>query len=298
MTIPIHYIKLATAPVLWGGALVAGRVVSGQLPALTTAFVRFALASIFLLPLLYRRAGSFPQPSRRQWLSILLLSLSGVVCFNYFLFSGLQSVDAGRSGVIIALTPVVVVILSALFLREGITPLKITGVLIACFGGAVTVSAGDLRGIFIQLPDAGDLLIFAAVGCWAVYSLIGRSDMGSLSSLTILTYSFSAGTIMLLPLAATDQAFADVLMLTPAAWVGMLYLSFGSAGIAYLWYYEGIRKVGASKAAVFMNLEPAAAIAFGALLLGEVITPAMGAGTVLVLGGVYLTVRSRQVPSL
>jgi len=69
----------------------------------------------------------------------------------------------------------------------------------------------------------------------------------------------------------------------------MLFLSIGAAGIAYLWYYEGIAHVGSSKASVFLNMEPVAAIAIGVILLGEELTIAVAIGALLVIGGLFLT---------
>ncbi|MDZ7792912.1 MAG: EamA family transporter [Spirochaetia bacterium] len=53
----MHYVKLFFVPILWGGALVAGRVVAPNLPPFTTAFLRFLAVSLFLLPFLYAREG-------------------------------------------------------------------------------------------------------------------------------------------------------------------------------------------------------------------------------------------------
>lgn len=285
------YFKLAMAPVLWGGALVAGRVISAQLPPFTTAFVRFLLAGMFMMPVLHKREGSFPRPARQETVMILLLSITGVVCFNFFLFSGLQTVEAGRSAVIIALTPAVVVLLSRFAVQESLGVRVILGVTAAIAGALVTITDGNIAVIVSRAPDPGDLWILAAVFSWALYTLIGKRAMGRLSALTVLTYSFLAGTVMLFPFALSEGALHRVPGLPLSSWISMLYLSFGSAGIAYLWYYEGIRHAGPSRASVFMNLEPAAAVIFGALLLGESITGSLVIGTVLVLGGVYLAVK-------
>ncbi len=293
MRVEIHYIKLAMAPVLWGGALVAGRVIASEIPPFTIACIRFFLAGMFMFPVLYLKEKKFPRPTGSETVLILLLSITGVVLFNFFLFSGLQTVDAGRSAVIIAFTPAVVVLLSTVFFRERLTLAMGGGVLLAFAGALVTITYGDILVLFSEPIAMGDVWMLSAVLCWALYSMIGKFAMGNLSALTVLTYSFAAGALMLLPFAVTERSLGIIPYLSAASWVSILYLSFGSAGIAYLWYYEGIKIVGPSKASIFMNLEPAAAIFFGVLLLGETISAAILVGTALVLSGVFVATRAK-----
>lgn len=106
----VSYLKLALAPILWGGALVAERVVAAELPPITITWIRFLLVSVFLLPVLRLYEGRLPQPGRRDWVLLVLLSVTGVVVFNLLRFSGLQTVTAVRSSVLIALAPSVVAV--------------------------------------------------------------------------------------------------------------------------------------------------------------------------------------------
>jgi drug/metabolite transporter (DMT)-like permease len=104
-----------------------------------------------------------------------------------------------------------------------------------------------------------------------------------------LTYGSIAGVLILLPITFIEQGWSLIPQLSvPALW-SLLYLSIGAAGLAYLWYYEGIAAVGSSKASVFLNVEPVAAIAFGVLILGEELSLIITIGAILVIGGLILT---------
>jgi len=287
----VHYLKLFCAAVIWGGALVAGRVIAAALPPLTVTFLRFLLVSILLLPILRIRNGSFPRFSPKTAGLIVLVSLSGVVVFNLFLFAGLQTVTAVRSSVIIAFTPAVAALVAGLFFHEKITPLMIAGFLLALAGALITITNGRLSLIFTQAPATGDLYLIGCVFTWTIYSLATKDALKRLSPLAVLTYASVFGAVLLAPFALYDGAFSKLFSLEPAVWFSLLYMSLGAAGLAYLWYYEGIKAVGASGSVVFLNLEPVSAIILGVVILGEPLTLPVAAGAALVITGLALTGR-------
>lgn len=288
------YLKLFFAPVLWGGALVAGRIVTVGLPPFTITWLRFVLVTLFLVPVLHFKEQGLPRPSLRDLLIILSLSLSGVVVFNYLLFSGLQTVTAVRSAVLIALSPAVVALMLLIVFRERMGWQGAAGIVVAFCGALVTITDGDPARAFAGGVSRGDLLLLGAVVAWAVYTILARYAMRELSPLAVLTYASAIGVVLLTPVVIQEGAVAGAFRQSYVTWIAMLYLSFGAAGLAYLWYYEGIRAVGASRAAIFLNLEPAAAMILGAVLLREALTWPVFIGAVLVLLGLYLVNRRRR----
>ena len=283
--------KLVLAPVLWGGALVAGRVVSADLHPLATTWVRFVLVLLFLFPVLRLREGSWPRPDRRDLLLLLVLSITGVVVYNLLLFSGLRTVTAVRSSVIMALTPAVVAVILGVFFRERVGVAAALGIVAAFSGAFVTITDANIPAALQGGVSTGDLLLLGCVLSWAAYTILARHAMRRLSALAVLTYSSAMGVVLLAPFVFAGgflSTLADMSLPTVGA---LLYLSFGAAGLAYLWYYEGIRDVGATRAAVFLNLEPPAAILLGVIILGERLTVPVIVGALLVMTGLYLVNR-------
>ncbi len=287
----VSYVKLALAPVIWGGGLVAGRVVSAALPAITITWVRFLLVSVFLLPILRLLQGKLPRPGRRDALFLLGMTLAGVVFFNILLFTGLKTVTAVRSSIFIALAPSAVALILVLFFRERAGRNTATGIVIAFVGTAITITNGDLLQAAKGGISTGDLYMLGAVVSWAAYTILARYAMRNLSALTVLTYSSVIGSVLLTPFAVRPDIVAVLSMQSIATWSSLLYLAFGCAGIAYLFYYQGIRDVGPNGAAIFLNLEPVSAILLGVFLLGEALTVPVTIGAVLVIGGLYLVNR-------
>lgn len=285
----IPMIKLFLAPVIWGGALSAGRIVSAELPAFTTSCIRFFIASLFMVPALYLKEKHFPKPSRREFLWIILLSLVGVVFFNALLFTSLKTITAVRSSVMLAFTPAIVAVVARIIFKEKITPLIATGIILATIGAVLTITNGDIKSVISNGLAIGDIFMLGAVVAWAAYSIIIKLAMSRLSPITLLAYGSVMGVIILIPLTLLEGAWSTVPDLSAAAIWSLLFLSIGAAGLAYLWYYEGIKHVGSSKASVFLNVEPVAAIFIGVLLLGEELTLVVSIGAILVIGGLFLT---------
>jgi drug/metabolite transporter (DMT)-like permease len=282
-------IKLFLAPVIWGGALAAGRIVSAELPAFTTSCIRFIIAALFMIPALYFKEKRFPKPTKTDLVWIVLLSSVGVVLFNVLLFTSLKTITAVRSSVLLAFTPVVVTIVARILFKEKITTLVALGIMSATIGAVLTITNGDVAKVIASGLAVGDIYMLGAVLAWAAYSIIIKQAMSRLSPLALLTYGSIAGVLILLPITFIEQGWSLIPQLSvPALW-SLLYLSIGAAGLAYLWYYEGIAAVGSSKASVFLNVEPVAAIAFGVLILGEELSLIITIGAILVIGGLILT---------
>ena len=135
----------------------------------------------------------------------------------------------------------------------------------------------------------GDIYMICAVICWAGYSLIIKKAVSRLSPLAVLTYASVIGVVLLLPFTFFEGGWQTLAHLDLKLTASLLYLGLFAAGFAYLWYFQGIKKVGSSVSSVFLNLEPVAAITIGILLLGEVLTVPLAAGALLVISGLFLT---------
>jgi drug/metabolite transporter (DMT)-like permease len=250
--------------------------------------VRFLVVSVFLLPVLRILEGHLPRPRRQDAILLVMLALTGVVMFNLLLFAGLKTVTAVRSSVLIALGPAVVATAMITLFREPARWNTIAGILIAFMGALITITNGDPAKALAGGISSGDLYLTACVLCWAAYTIMARPAMRHLAPLAVLTYSFIIGTVFLTPFAVRRDTLAALAGCSWIVWGSLLYLSIGAAGVAYLWYYMGIRDVGPSRAAVFLNLEPVAAIILGVLLLGERLTWPVMVGGIAVIAGLYL----------
>lgn len=291
---PAIYVKLIASMAIWGGTWVSGRIIAGAMEPFSAAFLRFLTASIFLFFMTMRVDKRPPTLRREHVLHALLLGLTGVFAYNAFFFSGLRSVPAGKAALIIASTPAVMAILSSLFLKERLGRWQALGIPLSLGGVFVIISRGDPLALLEGGLGHGELYIFGCVAAWSAYSLLGKRAMAAMSPLTAVTWSCIIGCALLLPAALAEGLAETIWSIGPVVWGNLLFLGIMATGLSFAWYYEGIKAIGASRAGVFINLVPVAAIALGVLVLGESVTWTLAVGGTMVIGGVWLTNRRPQ----
>lgn len=286
------YLKLAAVTMIWGGTFVAGRFLAGSLSPLFAASLRFLLASIALLLFVWQARVPLQRPSARQWLQLALLGFFGIFFYNLCFFYGLHYINASRASLIVALNPAVIGLASWLLLKERLGRAKVAGIAI-CIAGASIVIVSRNPQLLASNADAwiGDLLIFGCVLSWGVYSLFSRELNQTLGPVQTVTYSILLGTAMLWATSALrGELSVDTLAsLGPQQWLSLMYLGVLGSALAYIGYYDGIRKIGATRSGVFIALNPLTAVILGALLLGEQLTLTMCLGGGLILTGIYLS---------
>jgi drug/metabolite transporter (DMT)-like permease len=259
--------------------------------------MRFVVAGLFMVALCYRLEGGVPRLERRQVVPVLLLGFTGVFLYNFFFLSGLQTITAGRASLIIAGNPVFIAAFAALFFKEGFGKLKAAGLILSITGALTVISRGQLDAVLAQVRP-GDLFILGCVFAWSSYTLLGKKVMNGLSPVGAVTWSCLAGMVFLLPMAVREGLFAHLAGATPLEWGAMVYLGVFGTGVGFSWYYQGIQRLGAARAGVFINLVPVNAVLMGWLLLGESVDLSLLVGAGLIFTGVYLVNRRVATPAL
>lgn len=285
----IIYIKLLLTASFWGGTFVAGRIIAGNVGPCSAAFLRFLIASIFLYILTRRAEGKIPLIHYRQIVMVTLLGLTGVFAYNILFFKGLQLIEAGRAALIIAMNPILIALFSALFFKEKLGIIQFVGIIISVTGAIIVISRGDMASFFNEGLGIGEILILGCVASWVAFSIIGKTIVGSLSPLVSIFYSSTMGTLALFIPAYHEGIFSDWKNYMPADWLSLFFLAFFGTVVGFVWYYEGIRSIGPTKAGLFINFVPVSAIVLAWLLLAEPVTLSLLVGAVLVSIGVYLT---------
>ncbi|MBF0412222.1 MAG: DMT family transporter [Desulfamplus sp.] len=283
------YVKLFLTALLWGGTFIAGKAIANEGSPLTLSFARFAIASIFLLIITRQIEGSLPPVKRCQILPLLLLGATGVFFYNILFFYALSYIQAGKASLIIANNPILISLLSALIFKEKLDAVKCAGILLSVIGAVVVISDGNIVELFNIGLGKGEILTFGCVISWVAYSLIGKQVMGDLSPLISVCYSSAAGAVMLLFPAVMSGNFNEIFSYSGITWFNLFYLAFFGTVVGFLWYYEGIKSIGAMKSSVFINFVPISAIIFSYFMLNEPVGKSLLVGAVLVISGVFLT---------
>ena len=288
------YIKLVMTTFFWGGTFVAGKWAVGEAPPLFVATLRFAIASFVLWALVARRyRGSrerFPMPEGgRQWAGLFSLGLTGVFLYNFVFLTGLSWTSATNGSLIVAFNPLLTAVLSALWLKERVRPVQAGGLLLALLGVGVVVTHGSVAVMRSLSFNPGDLLMLGAPLAWALYTILGKKMLANFPPLVATAYASLFGTLLLLPAAALEGSLlSGFYRLTVYGWISVLQLSLLGTVAGFVWWYEGVEMLGASRAAVFVNLVPLFGVLLSTLILSESLEVSQLAGGIVVVLGVAI----------
>jgi len=275
--------------VFWGGTFIAGKFISHNVDPFSAAFLRFLIASFFLVFLTIKIEGRLPKLAPDKIFIVFLLGFTGIFSYNLFFFSGLNYIQANQASLIIASNPIFISLCSVIFFKEKLNFIKITGLCLSVTGALIVISNGTVFKLFTLGFGKGELLIFGCVVSWVAYSILGKKAMNDLSPIACVCYSSIAGTLLLFLPALFKGVFVKMGNYTPMEWASLFYLGFFGTVLGFFWYYEGIKQIGPMKAGVFINFVPISAIVLSFFILKEPITLSLIIGAICVIAGVYLT---------
>ena len=286
------YAKLVAVPAIWGGTFIAGRVLALAVPAAVGSLLRFVVAVVALLAAACWLEGGLPRLTRRQLLGTLLLGATGIFAYNLFFLGALARLPASRTSLIIALNPIVTIAAASLLLGERMSARRWFGVAVALVGVWIVVSRGDVLGSVGGAVGLGELLMFGGLCSWAAYTLIGRRVLAGLTPLAATTWASLWGVGLLALAAAPDLHDLGTDDLTLPVVLSVLYLGVLGTAVGFVWYYQAVQRLGASRTVIFNNLVPVFGATFGVLLLGEPLLPSMLLGGAIAVAGVMLVTKA------
>ncbi|WP_236634707.1 DMT family transporter [Alteribacter lacisalsi] len=289
------YLMLAFSTSTWGSAFVAGRFATESFDPVTVAFLRFFFAAIILVPLMYILEKDRPRPSLKDWGLFALLGLTGIAIYNIAFFTAAKYAPIAKSSLFIASNPVLIILLSGLFLKETITGRNIAGLVLALTGAVIIITNGDILAAARHGLEPIDFVLLFAVVCWALYSVLGKVALRKFSSLVCTTWAVVFGTVMLFPFALLETSWTQVAEADWGVWTAILHMSIIVTVVSFLMYYQGIKIIGAAKASLFINLMPVSAVILAVVFLDEPLLWAHLAGALFVLTGVTIGTYTRPL---
>jgi drug/metabolite transporter (DMT)-like permease len=285
---PSPYLLLVLTTLFWSGNFVLGRAVHAVFTPFTLSFWRWAVALVILLPFVWSPLYEQRQLLRRHWPILLVLGVLGVVNFNTFVYIGLQSTTATNAVIMLSVTPVLIVALSFLLLRQTVTGWQALGIGVSLAGVLVLVGRGDLQGLLTRQFNPGDLWILGAVFSWALYSVCLRWRPVELGPLSFQAATMVLGMLILTPLYGWDLVHDRSIAFSAATVASILYLAVFPSILAYIFWNRAVAELGANRAGQFLHLMPAFGATLAMIFLGERLYGFHAIGILLIALGIYL----------
>lgn len=285
MPVNLVYSLVGVSAFFWGANFVLASSVLADVPPLWAAALRFLFGAAVMLAVARWRGDDLARLARDHWRAHVLLGILGIVGFNLFFFYAMAQTSAANGALIMATNPLLTTLLASALLREQVGSRQLAALPIALAGVAVVISRGDLTQLSHFAIAHGDALMLCANLVWACYNVATRRFMphGSPVGNTALMMTVGATVLTVVAMAqGGDFALPGV-----HAGVALAIMVLGGTVLAYLFWGMGIQRLGAARAALFLNLVPV----FAMLISGVIGTPPSAVqliGGALVLFGVTL----------
>ena len=242
--------------------------------------VRFAIAAVALLVL--SRVLGQPLPRDRRLGALLLLGGIGYVGQALFYFTALERISAGLTALLLYVFPALVVVLSAVLLRERPRPLAAGCVALALLGTALTI--GPVQGG----QGSGVALGLGAALVYAVY-ILASSRVTGVGAFAMAAVVLSAAAVTTGGLAAVTR---PALPSSATAWLALVGVALVGTVVAVTAFFGALALIGPSDASVLSTVEPVVSVVVAGLVLGERLSATQVAGGAVVLVAVAVLARS------
>ena len=285
------YFLMVIAALVWSGAFIAGKFAVPYVPAFTLTFLRFLIASIVLYPVMKLYNRSHPEDNFRltkKYIPLFLFNgIVGMAGYHVLFFTALKYTTAINSSIIGAMNPIVTTIIAAIFIRQKTPPMQIAGILLSFIGVVLTITGGNLSILASFDFNRGDMFMAAAVICWASYAVMSRVKGADVPPLALTFYSFVFCTIALVPFVIWEHPWA-LEKIPASAILSIVFMAVFSSVIGYMLQQIAIKKIGASKSSIFVNLVPVFSIILSVTILGEELMPVKIFTSLLIIAGVCI----------
>ncbi|MCW5729916.1 MAG: EamA family transporter [Alphaproteobacteria bacterium] len=274
---------------VWGINFPIAKHVLAHVPPMLFSGARFLLGSLVLFLLLALRGQHLGVP-RRDLPQLAMLGLIGIAAFQGFWSNGVALTTASKAAILVNLSPII----AAIMLSFGpVKPGMATWIGVSLsFAGVFLTINNSLSEITLGGGTlAGDLMMIGAAALWSLYTVIAQPILARLGPLRVTAWSMLIGALALLPFAAWSARDFSPGGIGPGVWLGFAYTVTFAGAFGFAWWYEGVRRIGASRTMVYSNMIPVFAIATAVVLLGEEFTLLQTLGAAIVLAGIALTRR-------
>jgi len=281
--------RLVALAAMWGASYLFMRYAVPSFGPVPLIELRVVVAGVALL--LFLKATGGVVGWRKHWRAFLFVGAVGLAAPFVLIAKALATIDASTAAILNALSPLFATLVAAVWIRDPITPTKMTGIALCLAGTAVLVGWTPRPMTGAELLAAGmSIAATALYGYTIVFTKVHLKDASPIGN--------SVGTLLMAAIAlAPFVPFAHgEAAITPLAWAAALGLAIVSTTFAFILYYRLIADVGPVKAITVTLLVPVFGMLWGVVFLGEPLTAGRVAGCAIILAGCSLILGLVRLP--
>ncbi|MDH4139483.1 MAG: DMT family transporter [Coriobacteriia bacterium] len=284
-------LRIAVAATIWGSIPVLVRAVDAS--AFVIVFWRVLLASLVLAAYLAVRGRLAEVASLPRSRKLALVGMGALLAFNWILFfTALQLTQVATAVLLGYLGPVFVAVLTPLFTREPFDRRVVLPLAVALAGTVVIVNPAQIS-VRSTAEVAGAAAAFVSAITYALLVLNAKRLVQGIPATVYMLVEYTTASVLLLPFALTMKSPS-----TLAEWGSLGALGIVNTALTGFLFLSALRHVRADHAAILTYAEPASAVVFAAVFLGEALTPTTIAGGIAIAGAGMLVSRMRAGASV
>lgn len=286
---------LAGSNCLWAGSYVAGKAALQTWPFASVNMLRFTLAAVVMIPLVWSQRHLLPR-NRPDQLRLVAMCCLGFIGNKALEYLGLSLTSASDTALLIAAEALATVALSALFLRERVRRVELFGLLAGGFGVYLVVEGGfRAPGAVLGPGSLGNLIVIASLILEAGFTVVGKTVVERYPPFLITAAVVSGSLVAWWPAGIAALAVRGWPGLTLGGLIGIIYLAIASTALGYWAWFWGLQRVMPGVLAPLLFIQPLVGTALAVLIRGE--RPGLGTllGGALIVSGVTVVVLRRPV---
>ena len=276
---------LVLCNLFWSGNFIVSQFILEEMSPFMLTYLRWLFAVWFLLLLAHIIEKPQWKKAVNGWTLLAGMGITGIIMYNTILYSALMFTSSINASIVTALNPGLLVILSAVLLKEKISGIQISGIIVSLLGVMIVITGGRINQLFSIEYNVGDLLMLLAISVWSIYSILGKK-LPKIPPITTTAISSCIAVIIMTPFALLEGLpFGEMSTQTT---MGVAYIIIFPSMLSFMFWNIGVRALGAGRTGIFLNLVPV----FTALIstiLGDPATFVQLTGGIFVFLGVYMT---------
>lgn len=289
------HLALFVANLIYGANYgIAKQVMPDPLNPVAIIVMRITIAG-GLFWLLHATTIKEPIP-RKDWGKtfprLAICAFFGVVSNQLLFFNGLYRTSPINASVIMVMTPVLVLLVSSILIKERITITKSIGILLGGLGAFLLI--GGSRFEFDMNNVVGDLMIIANATSYAIYLVLVKPLMVKYHAMTIIKWVFLFGAVVIIPIGWQDVQAVDWGNMPLWAWMSLAFIIIGTTFLAYLLNAIALKHVTPSIVGAYIYLQPVLATIFAYAFYDDTLTWEKAGASLVVFTGVYLVNRTKK----
>ena len=261
-------------------------------------FIMLRVTGAALLFWIFSLLGPKQKIEKRDWGRLFVCSFFGMVINMLAFFKGLQLSTPINSSVLVTVTPIIVVILSALWIKEKISWQKAIGILMGFVGALLLILMGaEIRQDAPNIP-LGNILLIVNATAYGTYLILVKKLIEKYHPLTLMKWLFTIGVVINFPITLNEVTAIEWSSIPSEVYAAIAFVIVGTTFLTYLFNVFALTQLKASTVSAFTYLQPLIGILFALGTGNDNLSVIKILAALLVLAGVYLASRKPKVPKI